>query len=123
MLKVLFGRNIAQKMFLKNLPRSSPPQVTSRRQDRKSVDLAKSMWRCTSKQLNAEWSKYELKVCARTVRNRLNDKGYHFCKAETKPYMTQQHKKSHLQGARNYINAGLLMIGRKLFSMTNRTFA
>lgn len=87
---------------VRNLPRSGRPRVTSSRQDRKLVDLAKSMRRCTSKQLNAEWSKYGVKVCARTVRNRLNNKGYHFCKAKTKPYMTKKHKKNRLQWCKKY---------------------
>ena len=87
---------------VRNLPRSGRPRVTSSRQDRKLVDLVKSMQRCTSKQLNAEWLKYEVKVCARTVRNRLNDKGYHYCKVKTKPYMTQQPKKSRLQWHKKY---------------------
>ena len=60
------------------------------------------MRRCTSKQLNTEWSKYGVKVHAHTGQNRLNDKGYHFCKAKTKEYMTQQHKKSSLQWCKKY---------------------
>lgn len=87
---------------VKNLPRSGRPRATSSRQDRKLVNLAKSMRSCTSKQLNAEWSKYRVKVCARTVRNRLNDKRYHFCKAKTKPYMTIKHKKSRLQWCKKH---------------------
>ena len=88
---------------VRNLPRSSRSQATSSRQDRKLVNLTKSMRRCMSEQLNAEWSKYGVKVCAHIVRNRLNDKGYHSCKTKTKPFMTQQHKKSRLEWCKKQI--------------------
>ena len=68
----------------------------------KLVDLTKSMLRRMSKQINTVWSKYGAKVCVLAVQNHLNDKGYHFCKAKTKPYMTQQHKKSCLQWCKKH---------------------
>ena len=98
----------------RNLPQNGRPRITSSRQVRKLIDLVKSLRRCTSKQLNAKWLKYEAKVCARIVQNRLNGKGFNYCKVKTKSYMTQQHKKKVIfNGARN-INAGLLMIGKKV---------
>lgn len=89
---------------VKNRPRSGRPRATTRRQDRKLIEIAKSMRRSSSKQLNSEWSKYEINVCARTLRNRLNEKGYHFCKAKTKPFMTKKHKKSRLLWCKKHKN-------------------
>ena len=91
-----------EKWCKKYASKRSSTRVTLSRQDRKLVDLAESMRRRTSKKLNAEWLKYEIKVCASTDRNHLNVKECHYCKVKTKPYMTQHHKKSCLQWCKKY---------------------
>ena len=63
--------------------------------------------RCsTSKELNTEWSKYQVNVSDRTVRNHLNEKGFNFCKAKTKPFPPKEHKKLVYSGAKNVYIGG-----------------
>lgn len=51
----------------------------SSREDRKLVVTAKKKQQSTSKQLNDEWSMYNLEVCDNIVRNRLSAAGFIFC--------------------------------------------
>ena len=67
---------------VENRPRSGRPRATSKQQDRKLIRLAQSMRRSTSKQLNAEWSKYQINVRDHKVGNHLNEKGFSSCKAK-----------------------------------------
>ena len=78
---------------VENRRRRGRPRATSKQQDRKLIILAQSIWRSTSKQLNAEWSKYQFNVCDSTVQNRFNEKGFSFFKGKTKPFLTKKHKK------------------------------
>lgn len=89
---------------INNLLRSGRPRATSNRQDRKLIQLAKTMRRSTSKQLNAEWCNYKVNVSDRTVRNRLNEHGFRWCKAKTKPRLTTQHKKARLKWCKEHVN-------------------
>ncbi len=90
-----------------NCPRSGRPRKTSKTQDRSLRRICLKSRKSTSKQMNAEWKKCKTHVCDRTVRNRLNEMGYLFCKAKTKPLLTKQYRLQRLRWARQHRNWGV----------------
>ena len=73
-----------------NRKRCGRPRATTRRNDRKLRTIVKNMRRATSKEINNQWAQ---NVSDRTVRNRLNEMGFSFRKAKSKPLLTKKHKK------------------------------
>lgn len=85
---------------VKDRSRHGRPRKTSATQDRHLRRICKENRRCTSKQLNAEWSKQSrTQVCDKTLRNRLHSMGYAFRKAKVKPFLTKKHRMTRLQWA------------------------
>lgn len=88
---------------IQNDPRSGRPRATSIKQDRYLIKICRKMRKSTSKQINIEWTKSSgSNVCDRTVRNRLNQHGYRFRKAKTKPLLTKKHRLQRLRWAKQH---------------------
>ena len=77
-----------------NRTRCGRPRSTSKRDDRQLRQSVQNMRRGTSNEINGKWAQ---NVCDRTVRNRINEMGYSFCKAKTKPFLTKLHRKKRLE--------------------------
>ena len=77
------------------------------------MTLAQAMRRSISKELNAEWSKYQVNVCDRAVRSRLNEKGTSFCKAKTKLFLTKKTQKKFIYSGAKNVWIGEIMNGEK----------
>lgn len=82
-----------------NRTRCGRPRSTSKRDDRQLRQIVQNLRRGTSKEINGNWAQ---NVCDRTVRNRLNEMGYSFCKAKTKPFLTKLHRKKRLEWCKEH---------------------
>jgi transposase len=86
------------------------PRKTSKRQDRKLRAICLKNRKCTTKQMRNEWEETGVKVCDRTVRNRLKEMRFTYRKAKRKPSLTPKQKKQGYNGLRKS-NRGLWTTG------------
>lgn len=105
---------------LKNQKRSGRPRKTSPREDRKLIKHLKKNRFVTSSKLNSEWHKDGVDVSDITVRRRLAEKKYSFCKAKKKPLLTTKHKKDRLKWAKEHKSWSIEQWKQVLFTDESR---
>lgn len=103
--------------MVENRNRCGRPQATTPRQDKQLIRLCRQMRKSTSQQMNNNWAEMTGSVVtARTLRNRLHEKGYSYAKAKTKPYLTPKHRKTRLRWAKERRNWTEEEWGKVIFS-------
>lgn len=80
--------------------RTGRPRKTSKRHDKQLKAICLENRRCTTRQMKKKWEEAGVKVCDRTVQNRLKEMGFSYRKAKRKPSLTLKQKRTRLQWAK-----------------------